>query len=71
MSLAIHEFAVTSFLEDEEGNILLEYIKLRNLPEYWKMQIRKFKCPYCGPTLYKVEEPIEHYHCRKCGRDYA
>ena len=59
----------------------IQYISISDLPDYWKMIIRggswrvvrakTSTCPYDGGNLTSMKNPIDHYHCLKCGRNYA
>ena len=62
-----------------DDGLEFEYIDSSKLPWYWQMKIegghwhvnlRNPICPYCGKRLFKLNEPVEHKHCFKCGRNY-
>lgn len=63
------------------ADIDFQYMSISDLPDYWKMIIRgenwrvarctNSTCPYDGGSLVSMVQPIEHYHCLKCGRNYA
>ncbi len=70
-----------SLMSEAIEEIDFEYMAISDLPDYWKMivkggtwQIARAKtstCPYDGGNLISMVKPIEHYHCMKCGRNYA
>lgn len=63
--------------ELDEGEFV--YLKIEELPEYWRMKIRGWgwgerlrpQCPYDGGSLARDTQPIKHVQCLKCGRNYA
>lgn len=61
-------------------NTDFNYIEIESLPDYWKVKIEGSdwrlritypKCPYDGGALIEEPQPIVHFRCPKCGRNYA
>ena len=53
-----------------------KYEKIEELPDYWRMKIRGWgrkapACPWDGGALARMDQPMDHVQCVKCGRNYA